>query len=143
MESDKKMSELIPCYKENGGWPDNEPILFELDYWWNSKRDNSDTRIFFKVVISPGDNQELINTLAEDYAHSKQWCNYEHNDAKIKPLTNIPNKVSEIFNNLGGKISDFNFSNNFIDVSNLETGMYFLKITSEKTKSVSKFMINK
>ena len=49
----------------------------------------------------------------------------------------------EIFNNLGGKISDFNFSNNFIDVSNLETGMYFLKITSEKTKSVSKFMINK
>lgn len=59
----KKMSELIPCYKENGGWPDNEPILFELDYWWNSKRDNSDTRIFFKVVISPGDNQELINTL--------------------------------------------------------------------------------
>lgn len=59
------MKDLLPSFKEQGGWPDNEPFLFELDFWWNSKRDNSDTRIYFKAVISPGDNEPLITLLKE------------------------------------------------------------------------------
>lgn len=47
----------------------------------------------------------------------------------------------EIFNNLGDKILNIDIFNNSIDVSKLEKGIYFLNIKSEKTKSVSKFII--
>lgn len=55
----KEMAELIPPYKKANGWPKKEPILFEIDYWWNSKNDNSDARIYFKMTISNGENDEL------------------------------------------------------------------------------------
>jgi hypothetical protein len=54
------IAEIMKPYGK-GGWPDNEVMLFEVDYWWSSGLDN--TRIFFKLVISPGDNDELKGEL--------------------------------------------------------------------------------
>ena len=79
-----EMKQLIPPYSKPNGWREKEPILFEIDYWWNSKQDNSDTRIFFKVVISPGENERLIETLRQiiesvegsKAPYGKKWLAY-------------------------------------------------------------------
>lgn len=52
--------------------------------------------------------------------------------SKTEPITSI-----EIFNVLGQKVIDANFSENLsenINVSNLQTGMYVLKINATTTK---------
>lgn len=54
------ISEVIKKYGHSG-FPDNEAMLFEIDYWWGSSFDNM--RIFFKLVIATGDNDKLRDEL--------------------------------------------------------------------------------
>lgn len=61
----KEMKSLLPPNNKAYGWSFKEPLLFEIDYWWNNKPDNSDTRIYFKVTISPSENQDLKAVLKE------------------------------------------------------------------------------
>ena len=42
--------------------------------------------------------QELINTLAEDYAITKNWCDFSSPDAEIKPLVMVDKGASDSFN---------------------------------------------
>lgn len=42
--------------------------------------------------------QELMNHLAEDYAISKQWCDFHHPKANIKPLTKVDSGAKLAFN---------------------------------------------
>jgi len=80
----KEMQDLLPPYTKANGWPLKEPILFEVDYWWNPKPDNSDARISFKVVISPGENEGLIKVLKDTLesvdgakvTSAKKWLSY-------------------------------------------------------------------
>jgi|GEM_PF-2494017 len=76
-----EIHEILQPYKK-GGWPDNEVMLFEIDYWWSSGY--NDTRIFLKLVISPGDNDELKTVLREIIENiegcgksgGKKWLTY-------------------------------------------------------------------
>jgi hypothetical protein len=38
--------------------------------------------------------QELMNALAEDYAISKNWCDFHHDDASIPPLKRVPTEAT-------------------------------------------------
>jgi Core-2/I-Branching enzyme len=42
--------------------------------------------------------QELMNTLAEDYAITKNWCDFSSPDAEIKPLVMVDKGASDSFN---------------------------------------------
>lgn len=83
------IAEVLKPYGK-GGWPSNEALLFEVDFWWSSGF--NDTRIFFKLVISPGDNDELkeeLQRIIEGLPHAgtasgKKWLTYFKKKQKYK-----------------------------------------------------------
>lgn len=72
------LHKLLPPYPKNyGGYTYKEPLLFEIDFYWNKGR------IIFKVVVPPADHElknvlcELIESLPEAKKPSgKKWTTY-------------------------------------------------------------------
>lgn len=93
------LNSLIKPYKK-GDYRDNEVFQFEIDYWWGSE---TDTRIFFKLVIAPGDNEGLKNRLQEiieaipnsGKATGKKWLTYFKKKQKYK-MEDLEEEVTNI-----------------------------------------------
>lgn len=118
----KEMKALLPPYKNSNGWPLKEPLLFEIDYWWNAKGDNNDTRIFFKVVISPGENDELKAILKETIEsiegakapYGQKWLSYfyikkKYNwDEILEDESNIQEYIDSIWTKIEPMVNKVN-----------------------------------
>jgi hypothetical protein len=71
----------------------------------------------------------------------KIYPNPVENNLNIKLPSNLGNETRFTINNiLGQEISKGDFKNNVIDVSQLQTGMYFLQISAEGRKGVKQFI---
>jgi len=105
---------------------------------------NGNNTSITKADVSNAINQALSESTLNLNNHENSFKLFPNPTSDYLHFTVPLNKNDkiEIYNNLGVRISDIDISNNFINVSQLVTGIYFLKMTSEKTKSVSKFIIN-
>jgi hypothetical protein len=106
-----KLSKQLPCTGQ--GWPDRELFLFEIDYFWNTKK------AVVKAVIAPGDDKlrtrihNAVNGL-RDLKHpirqptGKKWWVFYINKSRSFVATEVANedeaeimkKVTEIVDDI-------------------------------------------
>lgn len=103
-------------------------LILEFDKENNSFKMKKGNGIFGETVFLFESKTASLNDFSKKI---KVFKNPETNFLEIQHNT-IQIKSIEIFNVLGSKVKQQNYSENFIDVSNLKKGLYFIVLETDK-----------
>jgi hypothetical protein len=112
---------------------------------WKDKRNNSLTKwdIYAQKVFSNG-SLNNVSELNKDVFKTKIWPNPAKDELNIQLFNTFQTDNQIIIENMMGQIilsKQIKFSNEKIDISELQSGVYILKVkTNEEILSISKFI---
>ena len=87
-------------------------------------------------------NESASLSLQENFQKPNFYPNPTSDFLNLSKVMNDLNKI-EIYDSSGKGIWNFKIENNKVDVSQLASGIYFLKYTSDEDNHINKFFVNK